>query len=74
MWKWFNCYLSGRHDFGVSCGSGTIYLRCLHCGKRSNGWAIRGQHSQLQPAVARSPQVIQGNQPHSSRVARFPAR
>lgn len=40
MWNWLNCYLSGRHDFGVSCASGSIFLRCIHCGKRSNGWAV----------------------------------
>ena len=40
MWNWFNCYLSGRHDFGVWCDPGAIFLRCLHCGRRSSGWAI----------------------------------
>jgi len=40
MWKWFNCYLSGRHDFGVWCEPGSIFLRCVHCGKRSAGWAV----------------------------------
>jgi hypothetical protein len=42
MWNLLNCYLSGRHDFGVSCEPGTIFLRCIHCGKRSNGWALKG--------------------------------
>ena len=73
MWKWFNCYLSGGHDFGVWCESGTIYLRCLHCGKRSSGWAVRGQQPDLPPMVAHSPDVTHGQQP-SSRVARFPAQ
>jgi hypothetical protein len=40
MWTWFNCFLSGRHDFGVWCEPGAIFLRCIHCGKRSSGWAI----------------------------------
>ena len=40
MWNWFNCYLSGRHEFGPWCEPGTIFLRCVHCGKRSSGWAI----------------------------------
>ncbi len=40
MWNLINCYLSGRHDFGVSCGSGAVFLRCTHCGKRSSGWSI----------------------------------
>jgi hypothetical protein len=44
MWNWLNCYLSGRHDFGVTCSSGSIFLRCIHCGKRSNGWAVHNEH------------------------------
>jgi len=40
MWNLFNCYLSGRHEFGVWCEPGTIFLRCVHCGKRSPGWSI----------------------------------
>jgi hypothetical protein len=34
------CYLSGQHDFGVRCEPGEIYLRCIHCGRRSAGWAL----------------------------------
>jgi hypothetical protein len=45
MWNWLNCYLSGRHDFGVTC---SIFLRCIHCGKRSNGWDV---HNEPQPAL-----------------------
>ena len=40
MWNWFNCYLSGRHDFGVWCEPGAIFLRCVHCGRRSPGWSV----------------------------------
>jgi hypothetical protein len=40
MWNWFNCYLSGRHEFGISCAAGTIFLRCMHCGRRSAGWTV----------------------------------
>jgi len=40
IWNWFNCYLSGRHDYGVACKPGTIYLSCIHCGRHSSGWAI----------------------------------
>lgn len=40
MWNWFNCYLSGRHEFGVWCEPGTVFLRCIHCGKRSSGWSV----------------------------------
>jgi hypothetical protein len=48
MWSWFNCYLSGRHEYGMWCEPGTIFLRCVHCGRRSSGWALNGQ----QPAPA----------------------
>jgi hypothetical protein len=40
MWKWFGCYLSGRHEFGVWCEPGAVFLRCIHCGRRSSGWAV----------------------------------
>jgi hypothetical protein len=43
MWNWFNCYLSGRHEFGVWCEPGAIFLRCLHCGRRSSGWALEAR-------------------------------
>jgi hypothetical protein len=42
MWSWFNCYLSGRHDYGMWCEPGTIFLRCIHCGRRSPGWHLHG--------------------------------
>ena len=50
MWSWFNCYLSGRHEYGMWCEPGTIFLRCVHCGRRSPGWAVNQQ-----PPVAAAP-------------------
>lgn len=50
MWNWFNCYLSGRHEYGVWCEPGTIFLRCMHCGKRTQGWAIAAQGAGAPPA------------------------
>lgn len=52
MWNWLNCYLSGRHDFGVTCSSGSIFLRCIHCGKRSNGWAVHNEQPALVTVTA----------------------
>jgi hypothetical protein len=60
MWSWFNCYLSGRHEFGMWCEPGTIFLRCVHCGSRSAGWALHAKgvpapvhaHTQGTPAKA----------------------
>jgi len=40
MWNWFSCYLSGRHDYGMWCEPGAIFLRCIHCGRRSGGWEL----------------------------------
>ncbi len=40
MWNWFNCYLSGRHEYGPWGEPGSIFLRCVHCGGRSSGGAI----------------------------------
>ena len=40
MWSWFTCYMSGRHDYGMWCESGAMFLRCVNCGKRSAGWAV----------------------------------
>ena len=40
MWTWFSCYLSGRHEFGMWCERGAIFLRCVHCGRRSSGWDV----------------------------------
>lgn len=71
MWNWLNCYLSGRHDFGVTCASGSIFLRCIHCGKRSNGWAVHNEQPALVTVTApvSRQQVTRG-----SRALRFVAR
>jgi hypothetical protein len=53
MWNWFNCYLSGRHEYGMWCEPGTIFLRCVHCGRRSAGWTVEGKNAQ--PAVPPTP-------------------
>lgn len=57
MWNLFNCYLSGRHDYGMWCEPGAIFLRCVHCGKRSSGWSLepKAHAPQPQAAVAKAP-------------------
>lgn len=52
MWNLFNCYLSGRHDFGMWCEPGQIFLRCVHCGKRSPGWAVGQKGAPVAPPRA----------------------
>lgn len=39
MWSWIACYLHG-HNYSVSCDSGSVFLRCLACGRRSTGWSV----------------------------------
>jgi hypothetical protein len=53
MWDLIHCYLSGRHDYGMWCESGQMFLRCVHCGKRSSGWAVeeKFQRPATRPAV-----------------------
>jgi hypothetical protein len=72
MWNWLNCYLSGRHDFGVTCSSGSIFLRCIHCGKRSNGWAVH--HEQPALATVTAPAVRQKATPRGARPLPFVGR
>jgi hypothetical protein len=67
LWNWLNCYLSGRHDYGVSCASGAIFLRCIHCGKRSNGWAVHDQPVLITAPVQRQSQRAARTLPFSPR-------
>ncbi len=53
MWNWFNCYLSGRHDYGVWCEPGNIFLRCVHCGRRSAGWSLETKEAPLAPPLVK---------------------
>ncbi len=42
MWDWINCHLAGRHEFVVRTTPNQVCLRCLRCGRRSNGWQVAG--------------------------------
>jgi hypothetical protein len=49
MWSWLICFLSGRHEYGISCGHDAVFLRCVHCGRRkSQGWALGGAQPHAQ--------------------------
>lgn len=67
MWNWFNCYLSGRHEYGMWCEPGAIFLRCVHCGKRSSGWALDAKPS----APVGRPRVTTGDTARGPRVISF---
>ena len=64
MLNWIVCYLSGRHEYGISCHDGAIFLACAHCGRRSVGWSIDlKSHKAVAPAspmakVTKSPRVL----------------
>ena len=66
MWNLFNCYLSGRHDYGMWCESGQIFLRCMHCGKRSPGWDVHHR-----PGAAEAPRAVVTTTPTVGRVVPF---
>jgi hypothetical protein len=51
MWNLINCYLSGNHDYGMWCESGAMFLRCVHCGKRSSGWAVEARFHTTAPRI-----------------------
>ena len=50
IWNWFNCHVSGRHEYGV-------FLRCVHCGGRSSASdaikATAGNAKSVAPRVTR---------------------
>jgi hypothetical protein len=60
LWNLFQCYLSGQHDFGVRCEPGEIYLRCIHCGRRSPGWALSPKEQEA--AMSAKQRVVAGKQ------------
>jgi hypothetical protein len=68
MWNWFNCYLSGRHDFSAWCEPGAIFLRCVHCGRRSTGWDMNAK-----PLVQPQPAPVVSVTPKSRVVPFSPA-
>jgi hypothetical protein len=73
MWNWLSCYLSGRHDFGITCSSGSIYLCCVHCGKRSNGWEVHNEHADLVPVPVTAPAALRPS-PRAARQLPFASR
>jgi hypothetical protein len=52
MWDWLNCHLFGRHEHGIWCDNGTIFLRCIRCGRRSPGWDVAENPVPLNPQPA----------------------
>ena len=42
MWNWIRCYVTG-HDYSVCCVNGAMFLRCVACGRRSQGWVVHAE-------------------------------
>ncbi len=74
MWNWINCYLSGRHEFGVWCEPGAIFLRCVHCGKRTSGISVDRRPRTTSPVahapVSRASTAVGHALPYSRAAAR----
>jgi hypothetical protein len=68
IWNLFNCYLSGRHDYGMSCEKGAMFLSCTHCGRRSSGWVIEPKSRPPVVAAAAAQRVAK---PRAPRVLPF---
>jgi hypothetical protein len=51
MWDWLNCVVFSRHEYGIWCGDGAVFLRCVRCGHRSHGWDVETHH---EPAEAKA--------------------
>ena len=54
MWNWLTCHVSARHEYGVSCERGAIFLRCLHCGCRSAGWSVDARTATTERVAAQT--------------------
>jgi len=51
MWIWISCYVTG-HDYAVACNHGRMFLRCVTCGRRSEGWVVHAQQSHAHAVVS----------------------
>ena len=70
MWNWFNCYLSGRHEYAPWCEPGMMFLRCVHCGRRTSGWAVEAKGKQVTITHAHAKLAITAT-PRVARVVPF---
>ncbi len=53
MWKWISCYVTG-HDYSVCSSGGAMFLRCVTCGRRSQGWTVHANQQHSHAAAPRS--------------------
>ncbi len=69
MWDWINCHIAGRHEYAVWSDSNRMFLRCLRCGRRSNGWEMTPSQQAAQAEVTRPPQTPHGGMRHGRLAA-----
>ncbi len=67
MANWLACIFKGRHQYSVWCEDGEVFLRCMNCGRRSQGWQLRNK-----PGA--TPSVVSLARPSSARNAPAVAR
>jgi len=70
MLNWVRCFLSVNHEYGMWCEPGAIFLRCVHCGRRSSGWALSA-HSHEHSAGKSLPNAAAHVAPGAARVLPF---
>ena len=60
MWDWLNCVVLFRHQYGIRCEDGSVFLQCTRCGHRSHGWDVegRGIHQERAPIPAVAPRRL----------------
>ena len=55
MWNWISCYVTG-HDYSICCDAGAMFLRCVVCGRRSQGWVVVHEQNHPEPHAHPHPQ------------------
>ena len=63
MWKALCCYLTGRHEYAVTCEPGQIFLQCRNCSRRTTGWGLREAHARNERRAERVPARAQVHAP-----------
>jgi hypothetical protein len=47
------CYLTGEHDYRVTCEPGAVVLECRNCSRRCSGWELRCEQERRRAAERR---------------------
>ena len=55
MWVRLTCLLRRRHHYRLRMSEGRMYMQCLDCGSRSQGWEMGPKARPLIPRRDRTP-------------------